>query len=726
MMDVHILFRDMPIRILITLIILTISLSALTFYELSNKAYLSPQTKIDGFLTFAVIHNGQGNINISNDEILIEATSASQPKVLIYASTSDFKWSFSVVPLSAVGDSHPIAFSLDWKFGEFLVWAHASYGWYYNYRIYNHWISNGTYLGSTITLGSKYDVKIEWKKLSETIALSFLIENSTWQKILTLEIAIPSNIRVDYSNLYIEAWANRDAYALVKFHSNQFVSYNADKFAQRTFFSFWSLFIGSMALSVITIFAFIEKLRHFASSSIQISFHRIRAITLSLNIKELINQIILYVRTNSTCFLMLILFGGVRLTLAIYTSGHPFDIHSIKTWFYVIQSRGLVAIYQFSDILPPYLGARPVYPYPPIIAYILLLLQSFPMDIIDGSLAFMVKLPPIVADLLLGLVVFTTVKNREGPMNALIALFLSLLNMINSSIWGQNDSIVALFMVLSVWLVATKRLELGWFFAALAISTKQTALVFVPGLFVLSVRQRQWSKLFYGFTMFTATIFLIWYPFLLNHFSLDFAMGVLGLRLLSSGGGLDPISPEGGGGTSIWAFNIWPLVTLVLNGQPLSIGIIGAVKDTLPNQFYVMSYFQLGIALFALTYIVVSTRIWKVSSPRDTMLQFSLLMLTFYMLPTRIHERYLIYALSFLPMVYNKSKIIIGSYLALLTTYSLSLIYGLLGGPWRCDLGGFSPLTDLIFSEYGLFILILINILVFLLLMYINFKSHNT
>jgi hypothetical protein len=161
---------------------------------------------------------------------------------------------------------------------------------------------------------------------------------------------------------------------------------------------------------------------------------------------------------------------------------------------------------------------------------------------------------------------------------------------------------------------------------------------------------------------------------------------------------------------------MWPLVTFALNGQAPSLGIIGVVKDTLPNQFFALSYFQLGMILFGLAYVVLAIRVWKASSPRDVMLQFGLLMLAFYILPTRIHERYLIFALSFLPFVYNKSKVIVGSYLILLATYSLSLGYSLLGGPWRNSAGIFSPLVECVFSEYGLFVLCAINVLVFLLL----------
>ena len=106
---------------------------------------------------------------------------------------------------------------------------------------------------------------------------------------------------------------------------------------------------------------------------------------------------------------------------------------------------------------------------------------------------------------------------------------------------------------------------------------------------------------------------------------------------------MDPVAPEGGGGTSIWAFNIWPLITTAFNGQSPVMGVIGGVKDVLPNQFLVFSYFQVGIILFGLAYVILAVRIWKATNLQNTFLQFGLLMLAFYILPTRVHERYLFF-----------------------------------------------------------------------------------
>lgn len=723
-LTVHIrdFFRNMPFKIFAILAVFAICLSSITYSAFSGKRNLNPPTEIAGFLPFAIVDNGQGIINSSEDSILIEAVSASEPRVTAYASSANFKWDFCATPLLAKGNSNPIVFSIDWKFGNFSVWANMTHGWYYSHNATNNWGSNGIYLGSALKLESRYLVDIEWNKLSEAVSLSLSISNYTWQTKSLLNFALPPNSRIECANLILGASANQSARSIVIFDSSHFISYNLSDFTQPTVFDLCLLFIGSFVMWIITIVVFVEKFWQFPLA-IRLFSHKLGLSVSSLNIKESVNKLISNIKCNSSVLLLFTFFGGLRLILASFSNGHLFDTHAMETWLSVIQSKGLVSIYPFSDVLPPYLGIRPVYPYPPIIAYVLSLINGLPDDASLASL--LIKLPAIIADLLLGLTVFLTFKNREGLIAALPALFLSLLNFVNSSIWGQYDSIVALFMVLSVWLVATDRIELGWIFAALAVATKQTALILMPGLLILSIRQKRCSRLFYGFLMFAAVVFIIWYPFLQNGFSLDFAMGALGLRLWSPGGGLDPISPEGGGGTSIWAFNIWPLITLLLNRELLRTGIIGVVKDTLPNQFFVFSYFQLGAIIFALAYVLLLIRIWKAFGPRNVMLQFGLLMLAFYMLPTRIHERYLIFALCFLPFAYNKSKRIMYSYLVLLATYGLSLGYALITGvPEQNWISITSSLIYIVLVECGLFALISINILVFLLLIF-RYSDNN-
>jgi hypothetical protein len=357
--------------------------------------------------------------------------------------------------------------------------------------------------------------------------------------------------------------------------------------------------------------------------------------------------------------------------------------------------------------------------YPPAIAYLLSAIHYLTPAAIGAYHTLIIKSPAIIADLAIGYATFVFVKSRNSYKIALLALTMSLLNLVTSSIWGQYDSLVVLFVVLAVVFATEKRLSIGWAFAALALVTKQTAILFLPAFFIMSTRQKRWKDLFYGFVTFTGIILVFWMPFFFSGYSLDFALGNMGLNPTQIG--LNQVSPSGGGGTSIWSFNIWPLITLgEPNLQNLQMGIVGSVKDWLPTQFFGMTYFQLSMISFALLYLLISAKIWKESDPQKIMLHFALLLITFYMIPVRSHNRYLIFGLSFLPFAFKKQKTILVSYLLLLTTYSLSLIYCLLGGPWRSS----DPLSDVIFSDYGLLVLIMTNIVVFIWLFYYDFKEN--
>ena len=713
--------RNMPSPILLILILLSIAMSLTAYSNAQNQRNISPPTEVDGFLPYAVTSSNQGNITISKDNILIEALPATQPRVIVYASTADFEWNFSATCLSASNSTHPIAFSIDWNFGEFLVWSQPSVGWFYNFRPNDtnsdNWNSIGTYLWRNFTVGVQYDIAINWQKLSNSVNLSLLISSVSWdsESLTTTKIPVPPNTNIEYSSLYLESWADANRYSLTRFENSKLSSHNSIKFTQQAPFLNLAVLWGTIGVLVLMALVLIEKISQLVSSSGR------SARSYSLESQGSKTKITGFLRRTEASFkkyriviLLFIIFGVLRVFLAAFTPGHSFDTHTEKAWLNIFQSKGLFAIFPYSDILPPFMGLRPIFPYPPVLAYILAFIPSLPTQ--TNLASVMIRLPGIAGDLLLGVVVFLALKNRGVFSIAVPALILSLLNLVDSSVWGQYDSIVALFIVLAVWLVASKRIELGWIFMALAVCTKQTSLVVVPALLLLSLKQKSWSRLFYGVLAFVTVFFLIWYPFVQNGTSLDFAIGASGLRLWTPGGGLDPVSPEGGGGTSIWAFNIWPLITTSFNGQTPVAGIIG-VKDTLPNQFLFFSYFQAGIILFALAYVILAMRTWKSTSLQDTFLQFGLLLLAFYILPTRVHERYLLFGLSFLPLVYGTSKRIIGSYIILLMTYFLTLGYSLIDGPWRGSAGLFSPIVNSIYSDYGLIILCLINVIVFLSLM---------
>ena len=712
-------FRNMPFKIFAILMIFAICASSIAYNEFFNQSPSDYPTEIIGFKPFALIHNDEGHITFSEEEILIETTTMTQPQVMAYVSSADFKWSFSVSALAGTNDSIPIGFFIDWQLGSFFVWANVTHGWFYNYYDVDQNDLNEIYTGFDLTLRSQYNIELEWIKESETISLGFTLSNSTYTNHFIHHFKQQPDSNVNYATIAIETSANQTGNAITLFNSSKFISYNSEKFTKNTLSSSIILLISSSIISIIVFLFIVEKFWQFPSI-LRTFLRKLKTSISLLNTKDFPNKIFLFITSNRNVIFIFIFFAGLRLVLTAITSGHQYDIYTYELWMDITKSDGVAAVYSFSDVFPPYiLDLRPGYPYPPIIAYILSLIPRLPGY--ESLTSVLIRLPAIIADLFLGLVVFIALKKKKDSSVAIIALFLSLLNFFVSSLWGQYDSIVALFIVLSVWLIATKKIELGWIFVALAICTKQTALIFLPGLLLLSIKQKSLSRLIYGLLLFAAVIFFIWYPLLLTGFSSDFALNTTGLGLLSSGSGLDPISPVGGGGTSIWAFNIWPLITSAIpflisgNGQILLTGIIGGVRDS--NQLLILSYFQLGTILFLSFYLFLAIKIWKASKPLDIMLSFGLLSLGFFMLPTRVHERYLIFALSFIPFIYKKSKIILGSYFVLLITHWLNIQYAISSGIHGQDLisGPFSFINP-IFSPYGLLTIISINLVVFLIL----------
>jgi len=708
--SIGLFFKKMPFKILAIVLILVVLLWSTVYLEVNTQR--STTTIVDGFFPFDYIYDDIDHISLSEGKIIIEAINNIEPwpEVQVYSGGDAFNWSFSATPLAAVGDCQPIKIAVDWKAGSFVLWAYSTSGWYYNYHPnYENstgkpinWMSN-----PAISLDCTYTIQIEFKSSLHNVALSFTISNSTWssQRITLPPIPIETDFQPDEVAIYLQAFAYdkvTQAYSKALYDNSKL---SLDNSVQQNPLSIWVLLISSVVTTIIAAIGITVKSKF---SSITGSFlQRTRNLFDILNPKNLKHSLEISDPNTRFVIIMFTFFAGLRLVLAFSTNSHLFDSTTMTIWHGLIRTNGVFSIYPIPPTLPPFLGVSPGFPYPPMIAYILSLFPYLPPQ--QNLAEFILKLPPIIGDLLLGLVVFLALKREEGISVATLALFLSLLNFVDSSIWGQYDSIVALFMVLAVWLVATKRIELGWIFAALALSAKQTALVFLPGLLLLNIKQKSWSRLIYGLLVFFSVTFFVWFPFLVNGFSFDFALSTTGLGLWSSGGGMDPVSPPGGGGTSIWALNIWPLITFEPGN--LRTGIIGGIKDVEP-QFFTLSYMQLGLILFMIAYFFIAFRIWKSSKPTDQMLNFGLLMFAFFMLPTRIHERYLVFALSFLPFAYRKSKLILGSYLVLLATFWLNLEYALLTGvPNQVYYEG------LLFSESGLLTIILINLFLFILLL---------
>ena len=708
--------KHLALLIVLTLAAVLLSVST-TLKYLHGNQWEQTTTLVKGFQTYIQSISEQGAFSLSNETIRIEAKDNASAKALVFSAVQDFTWRFSAFPLIASNQSYPIAFTIEWGQKNISVWAETGKSWYYSTNINDSLEQKKVPIEGSITLGSQYEVEIDWSRdvESRTIVTQIILNNQDWHKNLTFEFPVSFLPPA----CALQAWAGDDSDVLVDYNQSTFMVRDK-RYTTETETAVTASIATSLTLVSITTFSLIYRSSEFFRFSSSCLTKTLLSIHKGLQKKRQSFQS--YIRTNRSFIYLLIVFAAIRLVLALFTPGHEFDMLAFRAWVHIIQDKGVLMIYPLSAIMPPVI-IRPVYPYPPIIAYIFsAIVQTFSLNALsDTVVTFLLKLPPIMADLALGCITFTAIKRWKGYKAGLAASVLSMSNVVTSSIWGQYDSLVALFMILAaLFVVEREQIELGWLFAALAVCTKETALPFIPALLLVSIRQRKWFSTLLGLGVFSFAIVAVWTPFLLQGYSLDFALWQSGLGLVSNTGAFSPASSEMTS-TTVSAMNIWILIGLLKDGIPPKTSYVGAVRDNQPNQFLFLNYFQLGIILFSIFYLIVLYSFRKASSSQSLMLRFGLLMLIFYMFPTRMHERYLHLALPFLVLAYKEAKLATVSYILLLITFSVNLLTALSLQwipPDFANFFGFIPYA----GDFALVCLVVINVMVTLLIILKNIR----
>lgn len=180
----------------------------------------------------------------------------------------------------------------------------------------------------------------------------------------------------------------------------------------------------------------------------------------------------------------------VRMAL-LGTPGY--DVRDYKVWAQVFFERGMANAYSIR-FAPPI----PWFNYPPLHLYVLTFTGAIydalapNGDWRDQLLAALLKVAPILADIVLGALIYAAVRRRAGARMALVASGIYLLNpaiVWNTAYWGGIDAFHALFATAALILVTSSSAWVGPF-AALAVGSKLLA---VPELLALvPVLVRRW------------------------------------------------------------------------------------------------------------------------------------------------------------------------------------------------------------------------------------------
>ncbi len=161
----------------------------------------------------------------------------------------------------------------------------------------------------------------------------------------------------------------------------------------------------------------------------------------------------------------------IRIAAAASGFGHETDINCFTSWSDEIFKNGFGAFYS-SDIFTD---------YPPGYMYVLYVIGAV-RNIFKINSRILIKLPAIICDILCASVIYR-ISMRESRKRGFIACIFFLFNpavILNSSVWGQVDSVFTLFVLITLYLMHTKKLTLSYFSFALAVFIKPQALFYTP------------------------------------------------------------------------------------------------------------------------------------------------------------------------------------------------------------------------------------------------------
>lgn len=301
----------------------------------------------------------------------------------------------------------------------------------------------------------------------------------------------------------------------------------------------------------------------------------------------------------------------IRIYLSQF-DGYKVDVLDFKLWSRTVYYNGILNFYSstWSD-------------YPPFYIYILWivgalykLLFSFSFNIDTTLFTILIKAPANIADIATSFLIFLIVKKYSGFNTAYLSMIFYAFNpaiIYNSAIWGQVDSFNTLFILLALMLIVSNKPELAGASMAVAILSKPLSLVILPFIAVLMIKNQKPFRLAKIFVI-SAFIFIA----LALPFYLKTSLYQL-IKIYTSGYSYYAYN-------SMNAFNFWALLGF---WKP---------DDTI---FLFLSYRIWGYILFGLLFVYVAYLTIKNKDDKSIYFATAVLFFGFFMLFTRVHERYI-------------------------------------------------------------------------------------
>jgi dolichyl-phosphate-mannose--protein O-mannosyl transferase/Gpi18-like mannosyltransferase len=353
-----------------------------------------------------------------------------------------------------------------------------------------------------------------------------------------------------------------------------------------------------------------------------------------------------------------------RLVISLlFNTGHPTDINNFRAWTIESTKRG---IHDF--FLPPPQGIW--CDYPPGYIYILYILGKI-YSIFDPTLSTwsstpfttFVKFPGIIADVANVYLIFKLTRRYIPFPIAITAATIYAWHpavFYESAVWGQMDSVTVFFLLLSVIMTIDHKYALAIFATCLNCLMKPQGILLIPFIGFIILYNKAFKQLIIGLVASFAFIFLITYPI-----TGSFSQVIPWLwEHYMAQANLYPFS-------SIQTFNLWALTGLWQNDSRT---ILGVTHKTWGLLFFVAFYAS------CLYYYVKKSKAdpdgEKGNNEALAIIHAAtLILLGFFLLPTRMHERYLFAGISFLAVSAALNYRLLNMYYLMSVTFLINLFY---------------------------------------------------
>jgi Gpi18-like mannosyltransferase len=321
--------------------------------------------------------------------------------------------------------------------------------------------------------------------------------------------------------------------------------------------------------------------------------------------------------------------------------GYTIDTGDFLSWFSTAARVGI----------RPFYNATGWTDYPPFNAYIFWFFGSIAnaASSVGINPVNIVKLAPNIFDIGTAVLIFVFVRKQSTFKLAIAATALYTFNpavIYDSAVWGQYDAIYTFFLVLSLMLALRSKPKFSAAAFALGILTKPQGIALAPLIAFLIYKKNGLKSMGLSVVAFAATIFVVILPFNWGGSPISFLTNIYF------------VAYKGYAYTSINAFNLWGLIT----GMWVPDGFLNIVGWVLFGAFAVFTLYLLN-------------KRFKTSSEFIAVYAAFMLLFAFFMLPTRIHERYLFPAMSMMALMVPFVKKARAIYAVLTVTFLINEAY---------------------------------------------------